>query len=733
MAGSAHTTSNHRRAEIFRPIVLVWLGATIILAVVAANLVRQFDHASRLREQDMVASGFEQRLSEYAAVVVPQVDWDDAVEHIDNHFNAHWVDKNIASYLFSLNGITRTFILDDDNRLTYASEYGDPTSLDSYRPFATSVGAILPGIRSREAQRPQLRPRAGTHAMLTRPIQATAIVMARGQPFILIASLVQPDFGTVLPATARSPVVVAALPIDQALLTQYGNRYQISNLEVANENSKRTGHEDNATVNLTDANGQTAVVLTWTPRRPGVELLKRLLPALGMMIGLFALLTWRLIGRSTAITSDLIASEARARHLAYHDVLTQLPNRAMMFDRLRSMLALSRRQSSQTAVHCLDLDRFKEINDTLGHHAGDELIKQVAERLVVLCRETETVARLGGDEFVILQPDTSSAGASHLALRILKCFENPFKLQFGMVEIGCSIGVTLVTNSETEPSEALRQADLALYGSKENGRNRITFFEPDLDAALRLRRGLEVDLRKALSDGSLSMAYQAQMDQRGHVASAEALVRWNHPERGQIPPPIFVGLAEETGLILDLGEFIFRRVFAETANWGKLRVAINVSAIQLRSPDLMAMINRLMNEFRIDPLRYEIEITETTLLGDDSVTSQNIFMLKKAGFTIALDDFGTGYSSLNSLKQFAIDKIKIDRSFIHNLEADVEAEALVDAIIKLARALKLEIVAEGVETEAQRERLLSCGCNHFQGYLHSRPVPCEEFKHFEVS
>jgi len=377
-------------------------------------------------------------------------------------------------------------------------------------------------------------------------------------------------------------------------------------------------------------------------------------------------------------------------------------------------------------VHCLDLDRFKEVNDLLGHHAGDELIRQVADRVSELCRDSDTVARLGGDEFVILQPETSAAGASHLAERVLRLFEQPFVLSAGTVEVGVSIGCTLITDPDLDPAEALRQSDLALYGSKEGGRNRVTFFEPDMEAALRMRRGLESDLRKALAEGGLTMVYQPQIDARGHVGTMEALVRWDHPERGAIAPSVFVPLCEESGLILDLGEYIFRRVFEESRDWLNMRVAINVSALQLRSPMFMGVLTRLVAEFHVDPARYEIEITETALLGDDDISRNNIIMLKQEGFSIALDDFGTGYSSLNLLKKFQVDKIKIDRSFVHNLEASAEAEGLVEAIVKLSRALKLDIVAEGVETEHQRDRLAACGCNNFQGYLVSRPVPANQ-------
>jgi len=517
--------------------------------------------------------------------------------------------------------------------------------------------------------------------------------------------------------------VEAVVALDKPMLAGFAAHHHLEDLRLVPGGK---APDAGLAMPIGDAGGRPLGWLAWTPVDPSTDLRMRLPAILVCFASLFTLVVWYFMRKSNTIASDLIASEARARHLAFHDTLTGLPNRAMMFDRLRQMLAMARRYYGETAVHCLDLDRFKEVNDLLGHPAGDELIRQVADRITALCRDSDTVARLGGDEFVILQPETNAAGASHLAERVLKLFEEPFELEAGTVEVGVSIGVTLITNPDIEPPEALRQSDLALYGSKEGGRNRVTFFEPDMDAALRMRRSLETDLRHALAHDGLTMVYQPQMDARGQISAMEALVRWEHPEKGAIAPSIFVPLCEESGLILDLGEYVFRRVFDETQTWLSMRVAINVSALQLRSPMFMGTLTRLVAEYHIDPARYEIEITETALLGDDGVTRDNIIMLKQEGFSLALDDFGTGYSSLNSLKRFAVDKIKIDRSFIHNLEANEEAEGLVDAIVKLGRALKLDIVAEGVETEHQRERLAACGCNSFQGYLVSRPVPASQ-------
>jgi len=723
MEADGTLTHAQRRSGIIRPLRITALATVLLLAVIGTVLTTRYDSASREREQRMVSHGFGQHITEYASVVVPQIDWDDAVDKIDNHFDPAWIDRNITTYLHVMNGITRVFIINDDNeQLSYAAIDGHRAGPQAFKPFADPVRMLMPAIRAAEAARPPLHTDPGSARLVASPIQRSGIAMVGGQPFIVVASLVQPDFGTTLPNDSRAPVVITALPLDAAMLARFASRYQVEGLHISVTPPPAHGF---ARIQLRDPRGRPAAWLVWEDRTPGVSLMLNLAGPLSIMLLVLTLISMMFFRRSEAIASDLIASEARARHLAFHDTLTQLPNRAMMFDRLRLALASARRNNTTLAVHCLDLDRFKGVNDTLGHQAGDELIRRVAQILTDLCRETDTVARLGGDEFVIIQPDTGATGAALLAERVLRAIKDPIDLEYGVVEVGISIGATLIENGAIDPGEAIRQADLALYDAKEKGRNRLAFFEPEMDAAVRMRRALETDLRRALTDGSLQMVYQTQVDHRGNVNGLEALIRWHHPERGPIAPAVFIPLAEESGLILDIGEFVFRRVFEETIGWNK-RVAVNVSALQLRSPTFMAMLTQLVAEFRIDASHYEIEITETALLGDDGVTRNNIIMLKQEGFTIALDDFGTGYSSLSTLQRFEVDKIKIDRSFIRNLNADEEADALIDAIIQLGRALKLNIVAEGVETESQRDRLMSSGCHMFQGYLVSRPVSAHE-------
>jgi len=695
------------------------LAGLCLLVLLAVFLVQRFDSGAAERERGMVENGFHHQIEEFDAVVVPQVNWDNAVTALDHRFDPVWADLNLGEYLFTYNGFTRAFVIDGDDRPIYASVRGKRTAPAMYAAFFPIVNEILPRIRADEARRAPIRPRPAFDAVVTEPIQANAIGKVDGQLYIVIATLVQPDFGKTMPKGPRAPVAITAMPVDAAMLRAFAGRYLVNDLKLL---SKVGSNPWAAYVDLHDPDGAQVATLAWTPRRPGLELVREFWFPAVLAIALLAFIAVVVMRSGQAIVSELIASEARAKHLAFHDPLTRLPNRALLFERMRPMLASIRAGGPSVAVLCVDLDRFKEVNDTLGHHAGDILIETVACRLRESCAHASLIARLGGDEFVVLLSSADAASAKNLAESILMAVMQPLECEYGRIEVGCSIGVALVDCSGIDPSEALRWADLALYQAKDAGRSRVTFFEAGMDAALRMRRSLEADLRLALENGSLHMVYQPQVDRDGEVVAVEALLRWIHPERGAVPPGIFVPLAEESGLILSLGEFVLRRVFTETRGWDRVRIAVNISAVQVRSPGFAALVTRLVAQAGVDPSRYEIELTETALLGDDPVTAGNVEALKRLGFSIALDDFGTGYSSLSVLQRFSVDKIKIDRSFVSALGGNDESEALVDAMVKLARALNLNVIAEGVETEGQKERLVICGCREFQGHLIGMPM-----------
>jgi diguanylate cyclase (GGDEF)-like protein len=716
---------DRRRTRLFGPIIAMTFGGLALLVALSVFLIARFDSEASHRETVMVEHGFARQLEEFDAVIAPQVSWDDAILNLDHRLDIDWAEFNIGNYLYTFNGFTRAFVVDREGKTIYAAVGGAKTATDAFAPFAASVEQLLPAIRRAEAVRPPLRKRPGKHNILVPPIQANGLARVDGQVYVVIASLVQPDFGEYLPKGPRAPVAILAKPIDAAMLKSFSERYLLEDLRLVPAESVASEH---GRMLLRDFDGKAVAALAWVPRRPGTLLFAKLALPLLIALLLLGMVAWVIVRRGTGVVGELIASEARATHLAYHDTLTRLPNRAMLFKRLEPMLAEIGSTSAGMTILCVDLDRFKDVNDTLGHHAGDLLIEEVAGRLRSACGEQALIARLGGDEFVVLLERSGRAEIEQLADQVLEAIRMPVPSEYGQIEVSGSIGVAIIDRQGVAPSEALRWADLALYCSKDRGRGCVTFFAPEMDADLRSKRSLEAELRSALSDGSLHLVYQPQVDRAGKIAAVEALLRWNHPVRGVISPSVFVPLAEESGLILSLGELVLRQAFAESRDWRGVRVAINVSAVQMRAPGFAALVTRIAARAGIDPTRYEIELTETALLGDDPVTASNVDALKRLGFSLALDDFGTGYSSMSVLQRFAVDKIKIDRSFVSCLGGTSEAEALVDAMVKLARALNLSVIAEGVETEEQMARLIACGCHEFQGHLTGMPMPAEHLE-----
>ncbi len=424
--------------------------------------------------------------------------------------------------------------------------------------------------------------------------------------------------------------------------------------------------------------------------------------------------------------TDRQRAEERIVHMARHDALTDLPNRLMLRERLEHELKRVKRGEC-LAVLCLDLDHFKSVNDTLGHPIGDELLKVVAERLRRCTREPDTIARLGGDEFAIIMTGMERpTDAVALAKRIREAITKPYHLDGHQIVADISIGISLAPMDASEPDQLLKNADMALYGAKGDGRGTYRFFEPEMDAKMKTRRELEMDLRNALVNAEFELYYQPLVNLKSNEISAfEALVRWNHPRRGLVSPADFIPVAEETGLIVPLGEWVLRRACAETAGWpGHIKVAVNLSPSQLKSRNLMQLVVSALAEAGMPANRLQLEITETVLMHNTFNTLATLHQLRKLGVQIAMDDFGTGYSSLSYLRSFPFDKIKIDRSFIQDLSNGAEPLAIVHAVAGLAKSLNMISTAEGVETQQQLDQLQLLGCTEMQGYLfsHARPA-----------
>ncbi len=455
--------------------------------------------------------------------------------------------------------------------------------------------------------------------------------------------------------------------------------------------------------------------------------------------------TTHYVGTFSEITRNKEA-EAEIHRLAYYDPLTHLPNRRLLMDRLAQALASSARGGRHGAVIFLDLDNFKMLNDTRGHAAGDLLLGEVARRLQCGVREADTIShlgdtisRLGGDEFVLVLEDLSpdaieAAGQARLiGEKVRENLARPYDLEGQEHHTSASLGVTLFLDHEQPVETLLRQADLALYQAKYAGRNCLRFFDPSMQSALDERSALEADLRLAVERGQLRLYYQPQLDSKRQVIGAEALLRWQHPERGLVAPDAFIPLAEETGLILPIGRWVLETACARIKAWSghaacrDLRLAVNVSARQFRQAGFVAEVAQVLRDSGADPGRLKIELTESVVLDSVVETIERMQALKALGIGFSMDDFGTGFSSLSYLKRLPLDQLKIDRSFVADLASDHNDAAIVQTIITMGRTLGLDVIAEGVETEAQLERLDQFGCAAFQGYLFSRPLPVEAF------
>jgi diguanylate cyclase (GGDEF)-like protein/PAS domain S-box-containing protein len=428
-----------------------------------------------------------------------------------------------------------------------------------------------------------------------------------------------------------------------------------------------------------------------------------------------------------AVVTDVTAyreAEARNRYLAFHDVLTGLPNRMLLNERIDQELLRASRRKSEAALIYIDLDRFKEVNDTFGHQAGDELIRQFAERATGIVRASDTVARLGGDEFAILLHDAGDGvQTTEISNRVLAAARKPFLVTEGQAHVGASLGIADVGSGEIDRVELHRRADVALYQAKRDGRGCYHVFSDELDARIRARRALETELRCALAAGDqLKIDYQPLLSARDNrVVALEALVRWEHPRLGLLTPADFLDVAEESGLIVPLGEWVLERACAAMAKWPDVSLAVNISPGQLSSDALVERILAILNRAGFAPDRLQLEVTEHAILEMDGAV-ETLKELRAAGIKLVLDDFGTGYSSLSHLQKIDIDKVKIDRTFVAEMSLLGGSSAIVQAVATLGSSLGIAVTAEGVETEEQRAFLRALGCEELQGYLLSRPM-----------
>ncbi|WP_187505600.1 putative bifunctional diguanylate cyclase/phosphodiesterase [Pantoea agglomerans] len=712
MINTLKLSSDFRRSflrEVLVPLVAILLltfvgaGAALFVGTSLTNT------EARHQQQRMIEASFSQSLNEHLRQLHSLSRWGPFEQHLAEGNSSRWLDENIGLWLYEMFGHQLILVLDQQNQIVRVWREGQPVSAPEDDPL---IGEVLQSSLVNDPARHD----NADYARVTNRAAALAVGNIQRESNAL------PRFR-----------LVSLKFLDDGYLAGLAERNQLQELHFS-DGTPQPG--TGARYLLIAQAGEAVGYLNWVPSRPGAQMLRTIGPSTGLAVLAISLLCLYMVRRlwnsSVNLSQSMLrlgASEAQAQHLAFHDVLTGLPNRALVEDRLTQALALATRHDQRVALLLIDLDRFKTINDTHGHHAGDELIIAVAQRLSRIVRASDTVGRIGGDEFIVVMPDVDNIGQVHsLAQRIIDELSEPFTLFGSDVWSGASIGLALAPKDGVDRLELMRKADIALYEAKSGGRGTYRQFERAMDESVRTRQTIAADLRTALhTHQGLEVWYQPLMDIGGQqMVGIEALLRWHHPTRGLIAPGEFIAIAEETGLIIPLGEWVLAEACITQHRFPELMVAVNVSPVQFRSTGFVERVMAIVSQNGGDPERLELEITEGVLIEDEREARAIIVELRDAGFRIALDDFGTGYSSLNYLSNFPVDKIKIDRSFTQSLGVAENSVAIVESVVKLGHAMGLMVTAEGVETPGQMSALADAGCNQLQGYLFSQAVPADQ-------
>ena len=617
-------------------------------------------------------------------------------------------------------------VADGGDRIEYASSQAaiDVRSID----LAAELAPSLDLLRGRLSAMPShaIPVIAGQDA--EKPGRGTALIQRfAGKPAIVAAVAVGSGADLAL-GNGRAPIVLAVKYLNDRLLRKIGEHLQLNGLREIDDGAPTAG--DRVT-ELADAQGDVIARFAWKPTRPGGAIVASVVPFIMLALAGFALLVGLGMRYMRRTAAAIATGERQLRHLALHDPVCGLPNRIYFAERLERAIAQVRGGGLPAAVFYIDLDHFKDVNDTLGHHIGDELILNVTQRLSRVMRGDDLVARLGGDEFAIITTCASdSYSLQAIAGRILAAVCAPYAINEHNIIIGASIGIAVIDRRAGDAADILRYADMALYRAKNEGRNRACIYDAAMDADLSHRKLLEGDLLHAIKNDELRAAYQPIVNAAGDtVVGVEALARWTHPSHGEIPPSRFIPIAEHSGLIVELGEWMLRRACLDGRDWPGLTVAVNVSPLQFRRSDFVELVERILTETDFDANRLELELTESTLLGNFETAELSMLRLKAIGVRFALDDFGTGYSSLLYLRRFPFDKLKIDSSFVRSIEKAPDAAAIVHAVVSLGRGLGMKVTAEGVETAEQHLFLRAAGVHSMQGFRFGRPGPADEIDH----
>jgi diguanylate cyclase (GGDEF)-like protein len=700
---------------------------TLALAIVALLQwsTASVDELSRERQHRLAANVMAQSAQQVTHDQESVTVWDDSINRLrETPLDPDWLDNNLGVWLHDYYGHDAAYVLDPAEVPLYAMVDGERAPPGD---FAAVADVILPLVR--ELRRLSRAPEAAELPADQLSQNVTEILMVDGHLAIASVNPIISDSGNIEQEPGSEFVHVAVRRLDPDFAAGLRETFRLAGARFTIAPSLDAAED---ALPLRSADGRVVGYFAWRPFAPGSAVFARLAPVMLAAAALVTIFVFLLMRRIARRTVELQQSNAAVQHLAFHDVLTGLPNRALFEDRLNHALAIFRRTAERrVALLFLDLDRFKMVNDTLGHAAGDTLIREFAQRLAGVVRATDTAARLGGDEFAIIQTDIDSVrDIDDLCARIIEAAAAPFVIDGSQLHVGVSIGVALAGKDGLTADELGRRADIALYEVKAAGRGSYRLFTPAMDEPIRARRNAERDLRAALEAGDqLSVAYQPTYSATsGTIVGVEALIRWQHPELGDVPPAVFIPVAEEIGLIEPLGEWVLAQACRDARQWPIATISVNVSPVQLRNPHFATRAIGIIGEAGIEPERIEIEITETAVIDDAGQCAGNLRLLRAFGARVALDDFGTGYSSFSHFNKFEVDRVKIDRTFVDKIDIREGGSAIIQAIVELARSSGFRTTAEGVETDEQKDFLERIGCDDLQGFLLARPIAAAEIE-----
>jgi diguanylate cyclase (GGDEF)-like protein len=722
----------HRRSQFSGQINLVMTTLLAIAMGLAALGVywstRQSDRISVERQVRMAEQAIQNSVDDLALQQETVAIWDTTAWELarrkPNLSNLH---DNMGLWLHNIFAQDEVFVLDGSDRPVQSSVEGKIVSNARYATLRPDLIGMVDSLRGRVRERLGAHdrrrgiplPASSTVRTTARATHDSHLVLVGGRPAAASVMLIQPSTPNFVRVKVP-PVLISIRYLDGDFLAALGRTNLIESPRFSRTADPRPGEQ---ILPLRSEKGIHLGYMIWRPELPGSRIRVVLAPLNALAIGLLGLLMLLLARRLRSTITELSSVEAQATHLAFHDFLTGLPNRVLLSSCLDEAMGEARLGHAFSLL-LIDLDHFKQVNDTLGHLAGDQLIREFGTRIAGLVRPGDTVARLGGDEFAIILVDGwTEAEARTLCASILDGFGQPFTLAGTTIFASASIGAARADTAISDGVELMRRADVALYRAKADGRHCARTFEPGMDVQTRERARLEAELREAIERDQFAIWYQAEVDRDGQVVGFEALLRWDHPVRGLVPPDRIIPIAEETGLIVPIGDWVLRDAAATAARWPDVFIAVNLSPVQFRTEGFADRLLAIFRDAGADPSRIELEVTERLLLGNHEEVRRTLSRLRRAGFRIALDDFGTGYSSLSYLQQFRVDKIKIDRSFVARAAESAESRAIICAIVTLGHALGLTVTAEGVETRGQADIVRAAGCDELQGYHFARPQP----------